>query len=111
VAGVVTPNDSTTFGMLLALRKAGLASKAHFVGFDASEKLVQAVRSAAKWMPGLAEPSQHRLPRRQNDGLALRGQPVDRRVDTGAELATKDNLDTPEIREVTQPDPKKWLGE
>jgi len=35
----------TTFGMLLALRKAGLAGKVHFVGFDASDKLVGAVRA------------------------------------------------------------------
>src|SRR5690606_685156 len=34
VNGVFTPNESTTFGMLLALRKAGLAGKLSFIGFD-----------------------------------------------------------------------------
>jgi ribose transport system substrate-binding protein len=37
LAGVFCPNESTTFGMLLALRKLGLAGKVKLVGFDASE--------------------------------------------------------------------------
>jgi len=44
VNGVFAPNESTTFGMLLALKKAGLAGKIRFIGFDASDKLVQGVR-------------------------------------------------------------------
>ena len=43
VSGVFAPNESTTFGMLLALRKAGLAGKIHLVGFDASDKLTEAL--------------------------------------------------------------------
>ena len=42
--GIFCPNESTTFGMLLALRKAGLAGKMKLVGFDASEKLVKGLR-------------------------------------------------------------------
>jgi len=41
----------------------------------------------------------------------LRGEPFDKRVDTGATLAMRDNLETPAIRELIQPDLKKWLGE
>ena len=41
----------------------------------------------------------------------LRGQPVERRIDTGARVATKDNVDSAEITQVIQPDLKKWLGE
>jgi ribose transport system substrate-binding protein len=111
VAGVFTPNESTTFGMLLALRKAGLASKVHLVGFDASDKLVQGVRSGEVDALVLQNPLNIGYLAVKTMALHLRGQPVDKRVDTGAKLATKDNLDTPEIREVTQPDLKKWLGE
>ena len=38
--GIFCPNESTTFGMLLALEKAKLAGKVKFFGFDSSEKLV-----------------------------------------------------------------------
>ena len=41
--GIFCPNESTTFGMLRALEDAGRAGKVKFVGFDASEKLVEAL--------------------------------------------------------------------
>ena len=33
----------------------------------------------------------------------LRGRPVDKRLDTGATLATKENMDQPEIKELLEP--------
>src|SRR5262245_47331415 len=45
VTAIFTPNESTTFGMLLALQKSNLAGKLKFVGFDASEKLIGAVEA------------------------------------------------------------------
>ncbi len=41
----------------------------------------------------------------------LRGKKVEKRIDTGARLVTKDNLEDPAVKEVMQPDLKKWLGE
>jgi ribose transport system substrate-binding protein len=43
VNGIFCPNESAAAGMLGALRQAGLNGKIKFVGFDASEKLVQAL--------------------------------------------------------------------
>src|SRR5690349_1653583 len=42
--GVFCPNESATYGMLLALRQEGLAGKLRFVGFDSSPPLVEALR-------------------------------------------------------------------
>ena len=111
VSGIFTPNESTTFGMLLALRKSGLASKIHFIGFDASDKLVAAVKGGEIDALVLQNPFNIGYLAVKTMTMKLRGQPIDKRVDTGAKLANKDNLDTPEIREVTQPDLKKYLGE
>ncbi len=111
VQGVFAPNESTTFGMLLALRKADLASKVHLVGFDASDKLVQAVREGAIDALVLQNPMNIGYLAVKSMALHLRGQPVERRIDTGARLATKETLDTPEIGELTQPDLAKWLSE
>ena len=41
----------------------------------------------------------------------LRGEPVERRIDTGAKLVTAENMDQPAIKELLEPDLKKWLGE
>jgi ribose transport system substrate-binding protein len=111
VQGIFAPNESTTFGMLLALRKEDLAGKVHFVGFDASDKLVLAVRDGA--IDGLVLQNPFNIGYLAVKTMAdhLRGKPVEKRIDTGARFATKENLDTPEISEVTKPDLAKWLGE
>jgi ribose transport system substrate-binding protein len=41
----------------------------------------------------------------------LKGEKVESRIDTGATLVTKENLDQPEIRDLVMPDLKKWLKE
>ena len=41
----------------------------------------------------------------------LRGQPIEKRIDTGARLVTKATLAEPEVRELVRPDLKKWLSE
>ncbi len=111
VQGVFTPNESTTFGMLLALRKANLVGKVHFVGFDASDKLVKGVREGAVDALVVQNPFNIGYLSVKTMTAKLRGQPIEKRIDTGAKVATKENLDAPEIAELIQPDLKKWLGE
>jgi ribose transport system substrate-binding protein len=110
VQGIFTPNESTTFGMLLALRKAGLAGKVHFVGFDASEKLVQAVRSGEIDALVVQRPFEMGYLSIKTLVAHIRGQSVERRIDTGSSLVTKDNVDTPDIQALVKPDLQKWLG-
>ncbi len=110
VQGIFTPNESTTFGMLLALRKAGLAGKVRLVGFDASEKLVQAVRSGEIDALVVQRPFDMGYTSVKTLVAHIRGQGVDHRIDTGSSLVTKDNVDSPEIQAVVKPDLQKWLG-
>jgi ribose transport system substrate-binding protein len=96
--GIFCPNESTTFGMLLALRQNSLAGKKFFVGFDTSPPL----------LAGLKRGDLHALvaqnPRRMGHvGVttavkALRGEKVEPVIDTGCALVTRENLDTPEIK-------------
>jgi ribose transport system substrate-binding protein len=41
----------------------------------------------------------------------LRGGKVEPRIDTGATVATPDNMNQPAIRKLLEPDFKKWLKE
>jgi len=41
----------------------------------------------------------------------LKGEKVEKRVDTGATVATPENMNDPAIRELLEPDVKKWLKE
>jgi ribose transport system substrate-binding protein len=110
VQGVFAPNESTSFGMLLALRKSGLAGKTHFVGFDASDKLVGAVRTGE--IDGLVvqRPFEMGYLAVKTIVAHIHGQGVERRIDTGSTLVTKENLDTPEIQALVKPDLTTWLG-
>ena len=111
VQGAFAPNESTTFGMLLALRKSGLAGKTRLVGFDASDKLVQAVRSGE--IDGLVvqRPFEMGYVAVKTMVAHIHGQSVEKRIDTGSVLVTKANLDAPEIQSLVKPDLKTWLGE
>lgn len=108
--GVFTPNESTTFGMLLALQKAKLAGKLKFIGFDASDKLVQAVRNGEIDALVMQNPFNMGYLSVKALVTALHGGKVEARTDTGAKLVDKSNLDTPEIKELMKPDLQKWLG-
>jgi ribose transport system substrate-binding protein len=117
VQGVFTPNESTTFGMLRALQQAGAAAaggnvrKVHLVGFDASDKLVQAVRSGDVDGLIVQRPFEMGYQAVKTMVQHLRGQAVPARIDTGSTLVDKDNLDTPDIQALVHADLKTWLGE
>jgi ribose transport system substrate-binding protein len=110
VSGVFAPNESTTFGMLLALRKAGLAGKIKFVGFDASDKLVQAMREGHLDALVLQDPFNIGYLAVKTMSRVLKGEPVEARVDTRATLVTRENLDTPAVKQLIQPDLAPWLN-
>ena len=111
VNGVFAPNESTTFGMLLAIRKAGLGKKMKFVGFDSSEKLVGALRDGDLDGLILQDPFNIGYLAVKTMAAHLRGEPIEKRIDTGARLVKKSNMDDPAMKELLEPDLKKWLLE
>jgi len=90
--GIFCPNESTTFGMLSALRGAGLAGKVALIGFDASPKLVEALKSGE--VNGLVVQRPFEMGRLAVESLAakLRGKSPEARIDTGATLVTSENM-------------------
>jgi ribose transport system substrate-binding protein len=109
IDGIFCPNESTTFGMLRALQDGKNAGKVKFIGFDASAKLVEALRSGE--INGLILQDPMRMGylgvKLLMDHLA--GKRIEKRVDTGAKLVTKENMDQPEIRDLMHPPLEKYL--
>jgi ribose transport system substrate-binding protein len=108
--GIFCPNESTTFGMLLALEKAGLAGKVRFVGFDSSTKLIDAVRAGK--IDGLVLQNPFNMGYLAVRTLAkqLAKEKVESRIDTGASLIDKANMDQPEMKALLSPPLAEWLG-
>jgi len=109
VNGVFTPNESTTFGMLLALQKSALAGKIRFIGFDSSDKLVAGVNAGQIDALVLQDPMKMGYVAVKTLAAHLHKEPVQARIDTGATLVDRDNLKSPEIAELVRPNLAKWL--
>jgi len=109
VDGIFCPNESTTFGMLLALKSIGKGGKIKFVGFDSSEKLAKALRAGEIQGLVLQHPFQMGYLGVKTMVQALRGEKVEKRIDTGCEVITVENMDKPEQKELLTPDLSKWL--
>jgi ribose transport system substrate-binding protein len=96
--GVYTPNESSTMGMLQALRKAGLIGKIKFVGFDTSPPLLEAIGKGEIVAVVAQNPLKMGYLGVKAAVDQLRGTKVEPSVDTGEILITKENLDSPEVK-------------
>jgi ribose transport system substrate-binding protein len=107
IDGIFTPNESVSFAMLRVLQDNGWAGKVKFVGFDASPNLVKGLRDGG--IDGLVVQDPVRMGYVAVTTMVshLKGQPVDKRIDTGVHVATKANMDTPEMKTLLEPDLKK----
>jgi ribose transport system substrate-binding protein len=98
--GIFCPNESTTQGMLLALRQTGLASQRKFVGFDTSPSLLAALNKGD--IDGLVaqNPTKMGYLGVVTAVKCVRHEKVAPAIDTGCVLVTRANLATPEVKAV-----------
>jgi ribose transport system substrate-binding protein len=110
VNGIFTPNENTTIGMMKALRDLGKGGgKVKMVGFDANTQSLLDLRQND--LQGIIVQNPFRM---GYDGTltvmkSLQGQPVEKRVDTGVTLVTRENMDQPAIKELIHPPLDKYL--
>jgi len=107
--GIYTPNESTTFGMLRALEESGQAGKVKFVGFDSSEKLIQAMRDDKIQGLVLQDPLNMGYLAVKTMVAHLRGEEIKTRIDTGSAMATPENMNDTRIAELLAPPFGKYL--
>ena len=109
VDGIFCPNESVTFAMLRVLQDNAWAGKVRFIGFDASDNLVKGLR--ARHIDGLVVQDPVKMGYLGVKTLVshIRGQNVERRIDTGVQLVTPERMDLPDVKELLQPDLSKWL--
>ena len=96
--GVFCPNESSTFGMLLALRQNNLAGKVRFVGFDTSPPLVEALQKGEIDALVAQDPTRMGYEAVTTIVKQIRGTQSPPVIDTGVQLITRENLNDPKIR-------------
>ncbi len=109
VEGIFCPNESTTFGSLRALQEAGVAGHIKFVGFDSSLKLVEALQARQLFGLVLQNPFSMGYLGVKKMVEYIRGAAIDKRIDTGVSLATPENMDQPEIKNLLLPNLSAYL--
>jgi ribose transport system substrate-binding protein len=107
--GVFAPNESTASGMLLALREQGLAGKVRFVGFDANEQLVSALRQGDVQGLVVQDPFKMGYLGVMTAVKVLRHEKVPASIDTGVGLVTLDNMDEPAVAALIHPPLAEYL--
>jgi len=109
IQGIFCANESTTFAMLRVLQANGWAGKVTFVGFDASDNLVAALRKGEIEALVIQDPVKMGYLGVKTMVQHLRGEKVERRIDTGVGVATRANMDEPAMKERLSPDLSQWL--
>lgn len=110
VTGIFAPNESSATGMLLAMKDAGLAGgRVTLVGFDTGSQTVAALRAGD--LQGLVVQNPFRMGYLGVKTLvaSLRGQKVERVIDTGCALVTRENMAEPAMADLLNPPLEKYL--
>ncbi len=103
VDAIYGPNESSTSGALLALGDE-LAGKKIFIGFDSSETLEKALREKKIHALVLQNPFKMGYEGVKACVAHLKGEKVEKRIDTGVYLVTPDNMNEPDNKLLLQPD-------
>ena len=109
VDGIFAPNESTALAMLRVLQDNGWAGKVKFVGFDASDTLVKGLADGHIDGLVLQDPVNMGYLGVKTIVAHLKGSPVEKRIDTGVRLVTREHMDEPDAKALLHPDLSKWL--
>jgi len=104
VNGVFSVCEPNTTGMLKALEQENLVGKVKFVGFDPAPHLVEAM--AQKKLHGivLQDPIKMGYEAVKTLVTHIRGGKVEKRVITGEYMSTPENMETPEMKKMLEPE-------
>ena len=110
VEGVFCPCEPVTVGMLMALRNIGKAGgKVKIVGFDAGTQPLEALTKGDVQSLVVQNPVRMGYLGVKTLVQTLRGEKVEKRIDTGVHLVTSENMEQPEIKDLLNPPFEKYL--
>lgn len=110
VDGVFAVNENSTIGMTKALRDIGrTGGKVKMIGFDAGSQSIKDMKNGD--VQGLVVQNPLKMGYLGVKTLVqhLQGKPVEKVIDTGVGLVTKENMDQPEFKELLYPPVSQYL--
>jgi ribose transport system substrate-binding protein len=111
VKGIFCPCEPPTIAMTKALRDAGLAGgKVKMIGFDAGSQSVQDMKNGDVQALVVQNPLLMGYLGVITAVKHLRGEKVEKRIDTGVVLVTPENMNEPEIKDLLYPPLSQYLN-
>jgi ribose transport system substrate-binding protein len=104
VNGIFAVCEPNANGILIALKETQLAGKVKFICFDPSEDLIRAMSDGTCHGIVLQDPITMGYQAVKSIVKAIRKEPVEKRIGTGEFLATPENMKTPEMEKLLNPD-------
>jgi len=104
IDGVFAVCESNCEGMLAALEQAGKAGEIKFLAFDPSEELVQGMKDGKVHGIVLQDPFKMGYEAVMAMHKHLKNEKVDKRIQTGQYVATRENMDSEEIDRLLNPE-------
>ena len=110
VDGIFVPCEPPTIAMTKALRDIGRAGgKVKVIGFDAGSQEVSDLKNGDVQALVVQNPMKMGYLAVETMVKHLRGEKVEKRIDTGVVVVTKENMGTPEMKELLTPQFDKYL--
>jgi ribose transport system substrate-binding protein len=109
LAGLFADNESSSSGAVQALKSRHSAS-VKLVAFDASDQLIADLRDGVIDSLVVQNPFRMGYESTRAIGLKLAGQTPPAKIDSGATLVKREDLDKPEITALLHPDIQQYLG-
>jgi len=103
MVGIFAESEPGAVGAAQAIEAAGKAGQVKIVGFDASEEEIAALKRGTIQALVVQNPFNMGYLGVKAAIDAIEGRPVEKRIDTGVTIITKDNLDTPEVQKLLNP--------
>lgn len=111
IQGAFAPNETSSIGLMLALQDIGKVGVIKQVGFDSGSTLVEALKN--EQIQGLVVQNPMKMGYLGVKTMVahLRGEPIEKKIDTGVVLVTPENMNTPEAQELLLPPIDQYLSE
>jgi ribose transport system substrate-binding protein len=109
VGGVFCPNETSAQAMLRALQMSNKTGKVKLIGFDANETLVNALKKGEIQGLALQDPFNMGYMAVATATQVIRGEKVEKRIDTGIQMVTLENMNEEDIKVLLYPEIDKWL--
>jgi ribose transport system substrate-binding protein len=108
--GLFASSEPSAVGTARALQERGVSGKIKFVGFDASEGMIQDLRGGT--IDALVAQDPFRMGYMAVETLVnkIHGKPPAKEIDLHARVVTKADLELPEVKKLLFPDIRKYLN-